>query len=158
MIHLLVGIPGSGKTTFSQALAKTLDCPIVSSDEVRNLHPDWSEELIWPEIYRLISESLKAGQDLIFDATNITPKVRQRFKDNVEKYGVHLEAGAYFFETPLDECIRRVTIRNTLPNERFLPLEIISSYYSSQVKPQLSEGFAFVKTIRNNEIVETIEK
>ena len=157
MVHLLVGIQGSGKTTFSKILQKDLGCDIVSSDAIRNLHPAWSEDLIWPELYRLISQAIVDGHDVIFDATNITPKVRKRFKDNVEALGVKMQSIAYFFDTPLDVCIQRVEERNKMPNERYLPIEVISSYHQALVKPSISEGYSLIKIIKDGKIVEIIE-
>ena len=157
MLHLLVGIQGSGKTTFSKELSQKLNCPLVSSDGVRNIHPTWSEDLIWPEIYRLIAESLKKNEDVVYDATNITPKVRKRVKDNIEQLGATFKAIAYFLDTPIDECIKRVEKRNEMVGERFLPLEVIESYQKSLVIPTLDEGFDAIKIIKNGEIVKIIE-
>ena len=157
MLHLLVGIQGSGKTTFSKELSQKLNCPLVSSDGVRNIHPTWSEDLIWPEIYRLIAESLKKNEDVVYDATNITPKVRKRVKDNIEQLGATFKAIAYFLDTPIDECIKRVEKRNEMVGERFLPLEVIESYHKSLVSPTLDEGFDAIKIIKNGEIVKIIE-
>lgn len=77
---MLVGIPGSGKSTYAKnVLAKEHHYPIISSDKVRQMHPDWDESLVWPEVYRLLAEAIKNGQDAIYDATSVTPKVRARF-------------------------------------------------------------------------------
>ena len=80
-VYMLVGIPGSGKTSYAQKLAKEKVCPIISTDAIRNLHPDWDETLIWKLI--VSAEILSRGEDLIFDATNTTPNVRKRFKKNL---------------------------------------------------------------------------
>ena len=158
MIHLLIGIQGSGKTTFSKVLSKKLNCQIVSSDGTRNLHPTWTEDLIWPEIYRLIAEEVRNGKDVIFDATNITQKVRKRFIDNMKEHLDEFHLAAYFIDTPLDECIKRVEIRNTLPNERILPIEVISSYHNSLIMPTFDEGFEEINIVQNEQIVKTIKK
>lgn len=151
-VHMMIGIPGSGKSTFSNILNRKYNYIIVSTDVVRKLHPDWEENLIWPEVYRLIGDYLKNGQDVIFDATNITPKVRARFIEEVNKYCLNYEIIAYYFDTPLDVCIKRVSKRNENPNELFLPLEVISSYHEKIVFPLKEEGF--VKIINALEMME----
>ena len=52
---MLIGIPGSGKSTYSKkVLSSKLDNAIlVSSDQTRNDNPELTEDEIWPEIYRL---------------------------------------------------------------------------------------------------------
>ena len=73
VLHLMVGIQGSGKSTFSKSLSKKLNCKIISSDEVRKMNPNLDEKKVFPEVYRLCAGELKNGNDVIFDATNITP-------------------------------------------------------------------------------------
>lgn len=156
MIHLLVGIPGSGKSTYAKELKIELNCDIISTDTVRNEHPEWIEPMIWVEVYKRSAEALKNNVDVIFDATNATEKVRKRFVDEVSKYDVEVKMGAYFFDTPWEECTNRVIKRNTMPNERYLPPEVVESYGKSITKPKISEGFSFVKVIRNGIIEEEI--
>ena len=38
---LVMGLPGSGKTTFARKLADVLDCPRLNNDEVRKAADDW---------------------------------------------------------------------------------------------------------------------
>ena len=154
MIHLLVGIPGSGKSTYSKELKQILSCEIISTDEVRNQHPDWQEPKVWEEVYLLAANALKNGIDVIFDATNPTVKVRKRFIDEVAKHDVEVIMGAYFFDTPWEECTKRVILRNEIPGERYLPPEVVESYGKSVTKPTFAEGFKFIKTIRNGLVVE----
>lgn len=156
MVHFLIGIQGSGKTTFSKELAKKLNCKIISTDGLRNAHPDWAESMIWPEVYRLIAEALKQDIDIIYDATNITPKVRNRFKEELLKHNVEIKMGAYYFNTPWEICQKRVIRRNSEPNERFLPPEVVKSYADNIIIPTLDEGFSFIKIIENGEVVKEI--
>ena len=154
-IHVLVGIPGSGKSTYAKSLEKQKGYIIVSSDTVRNLHPDWEESLIFPEVYRLCSEYLKNGQDIIYDATNITPNVRARFVNKLKDLGVeNYDKIAYFFTTDPKLCEERVAIRNTMPNERFLPVDVIAGYGEKIIKPTLEEGFKEIVVVDNDEHVE----
>lgn len=141
IVHMMVGIPGSGKSTYSKVLNEKFGYPVVSTDVVRTLHPDWEESLIWPEVYRLCAEYLSNGQDIIYDATNITPKVRNRFCDEVNKIFKDYERIAYFFDVPVEVCIKRVDERNKIPGNLFLPTEVIASYGERIVKPKYEEGF-----------------
>lgn len=149
-VHMMVGIPGSGKSTYSKnVLSKEIGCRIVTSDGVRMEHPDWDETLVWPEVYRRVAEELSAGRDVIYDATSPTPKVRARFFTRLNELipDVSFEVGVYYFPTPAEICYKRIEKRNQVPGEHFFPLDQVESYASTIVVPTLEEGFTFVKKI-----------
>lgn len=151
IVYMLVGIPGSGKSTFSKTFKEQENIKVISSDQVRNDHPDWEESKTFPEVYRLISEELKNGHNCIYDATNTTPNVRKRLFDNLKPYNVEFDVGVYFFNTPWQVCAKRIEIRNTLPNERYFPLDKIQGYGESIIPPTVEEGFIFVKEFKYEE-------
>jgi len=143
-IHMMIGIQGSGKTTYAKVLSKGLDIPIISSDGVRNERPDLLEKDIFPEVYRRCAEILTNGGDFIYDATNITPKVRKRLLDNLKELGIDIEnlnLYAYYFEPDLKLSLERIERRNKDPKERFLPLGVVSDYAKNIIEPTDEEGF-----------------
>lgn len=147
LIHLMVGIQGSGKSTFSNKLSKEQNIKIVSTDVVRQTVIDIKEEDVWPTVYKMCADELKKGKDVIFDATSITPKVRLRLIDNVKSYYDNFDVGCYYFDVDPTICKNRVEIRNKQENELYLPVEVIDSYFERMIKPTLEEGFIFIKTI-----------
>ena len=149
-IHMLVGIPASGKTTYAKKLAQELSIPIVSTDEVRNQNPNTKEDKIWPLVYEECGNLLKSGQDFIFDATNITPHVRDRFKQKMNEYSTDYQIGTYYFDTDPKTCYNRAIKRNQMPTERYIPPEVILSYGEKIIEPQEDEGFIFRKVIKND--------
>ena len=155
-IHLMVGIQGSGKSTFSKKLSKELNIIIASTDEVRKQNKGIEEQLVWPLAYKMCADELKNGKDVIFDATSITPKVRARLIDNIKELYDSFEVGCYFFDVNPEICKKRVSIRNNIEGELYLPIEVIDSYHERLIKPTLDEGFKFVKII--NEFGEIIDE
>ena len=150
ILHLMVGIQGSGKSTYSKKLRDEFGYKIISSDEVRIMHPDWEEVKIFPEVYRLCAMELKEGNDVIFDATNITPKVRARNINLIREIYSDFEVYAYFINTNKELCKERVLKRNNMEGELFLPIEVIDSYYNNLVPPSLEEGINKVIVINND--------
>ena len=94
-------------------------------------------------------EELKEKRNVILDATHITPKVRKRSFDALDAYDVYYEKIAVFLDTPVEECVRRVEIRNQNPNELFLPLDVITSYGKNIIIPSKEEGFNEIIIIKN---------
>ena len=157
MIHMMIGIQGSGKTTFSNQLANDINAEIVSTDLVRTTNPGISEDLVWPYVYKQVAECVKNNIEVIFDATSITPKVRKRFIDNVESHGVKCEIVAYFFDVDKNVCAKRVEKRNKDNTQINIPIEVIYSYSERLVPPTLDEGFKCIKIVRDGKIAEVIE-
>ena len=62
MVHMMVGIQGSGKSTFSSILANEINAKIVSTDSVRMANPGIKEDLVWPYVYKLVAECIKIGR------------------------------------------------------------------------------------------------
>lgn len=147
-VHMMIGIQGSGKTTYAKKLSQENNYEIVSTDLIRKNNPAIDEKDVWPLAYQTIGKILEAKDDVIFDATNITTKVRDRFKENVKKYFKEdFEIIGYYFPTSFEECIKRVDKRNKQEGELNIPLDIIESYDKNIFPPTYEEKFFKSKLI-----------
>lgn len=145
-VHMMIGIPGSGKSTYALELSKKLNYKIISTDVVRMENPGIKEEDVWPRVYWMIAEELKTNDNVIYDATNVTKKVRDRFKENLNKYITNYQIKGYFLPTYHTICSERVDKRNKV-SEIKIPLEVIASYGESVYPPTYEEEFIESKVI-----------
>ena len=83
-IILIMGLPGAGKTTLANELAKLVECKRLNADEVRKAADDWdfSEEGRKRQAQRMSDAALKIkkeGNNVIADFICPTPEARELF-------------------------------------------------------------------------------
>ena len=83
-IILIMGLPGAGKTTLANELAKLIDCKRLNADEIRKAANDWdfSEEGRKRQAKRMCDEAIKIkkeGNNVIADFICPTPEARKLF-------------------------------------------------------------------------------
>ena len=106
---MMVGLPGSGKSTVATELAEIGNAKIFSSDEYRakllgDENDQSNNQLVFDKLYEeMLDCILKSGHNVIFDATNITIKDRKRCLEKLSRYAVNKIA--YFVNTPYQICI-----------------------------------------------------
>ncbi len=162
--HFLIGIPGSGKSTFAHALAKLGNYVIVSTDDIRialygdaKIQGNWSE--VENQVIVLIGNAIASGKGVIYDATNCKRSFRLDFLMKLEPR--NLIWIAWYLKTPIEICLKWNQQR-----DRQVPPEIIASMYKSLLNfpPLAAEGFAAVEEIDmtalqpGTEVVEQIER
>lgn len=132
---MLVGLPGSGKSTFAETLGYT----IFSSDKLRK--ELWGDESIqgdktelFTELHRRIKEALKNGEDCVYDATNINAKRRTAFLNEIKN--IKCEKICATIITDFDLCVQRNEHR-----DRKVPYEVIRRMYLTFDIPQFREGW-----------------
>ena len=141
-IVLLVGLPGSGKSTWAK------DKPgVLSSDALRELlSDDPDNQTIHTLVFRVLRGLLKHRLELkrpvtYIDATNLTPYERRPYFLLAKKFDCAMEA--VFFDVPAGECIRR---NHTRP--RIVPAEVILKMAERLEPPTRDEGFSRVDVVR----------
>ena len=83
-IILIMGLPGSGKTTLASELAPLINAKRINADEVRRAHNDWdfSEEARKRQAKRMAELAIKQKQEghyVIADFICPTPEARSLF-------------------------------------------------------------------------------
>ena len=83
-IILIMGLPGSGKTTLGSELAPLINAKRINADEVRKVHNDWdfSEEARKRQAKRMAELAIKQKQEghyVIADFICPTPEARSLF-------------------------------------------------------------------------------
>lgn len=151
VLHMMIGIQGSGKSTYSRILSKELNCRIASTDEIRKSNPNINEKNVFPEVFKLCAHELKNGNDVIFDATNITPNVRNRNLTAIKQIFSNFKIFVYFINTNVEICKERVEKRNKLNGEIFIPLEVVESYSKNIIPPSEEENFDKIIILNNYE-------
>jgi predicted kinase len=113
-LFVLIGLPGSGKSTWARMNAARLKAVVVSSDELRAEFANRGRnplqgDAIFAEVERRARAELQSNHTVILDATHFLRKYRA--------YAIRLarEVGAYriavWFDVPLDVCLQRNTQR-----------------------------------------------
>lgn len=138
-----VGIPGSGKST---AVAK-LGCAVVCPDTLRVQMPTATDAQVFARARELVANHLRAGEDVVFDATNTIRRWRQ---ENIAA-GKTLASRTVclWFTTSVDECLRRHDLRRRQGSHITLGPEVIVRMERQLLKdpPRVDEGFDLILTV-----------
>lgn len=137
-LTLMVGIPGSGKSTYTKTKMDRKS-KILSSDAIRKeLFGSESDQdhndVVFSTLHERARQLLIDGKDVVIDATNNNKANRQRtlshFKD------LNIKRRAIVIETPVDVCIKRDSSRFRTVGET-----VIQEFAESFEYPTKAEGF-----------------
>lgn len=147
--YILVGVPGSGKSTYLKANIIDVETVASSDNTIETIAEEYG--FTYSEAFKdLIGFATKVFEDdlglaidndddIAIDRTNLTPKVRKRFIDMFKKAGYTVTA--VVFETP-DEEEWKLRL-NSRPGKH-IPQDVLNSMVKNFVYPTLDEGFDFI--------------
>ena len=128
----LRGLPASGKTTYAKKLVDK-GWVRVNKDDLRamlyNSHFSKNNEAFILSLRdEIIIRGLVNGKNVVVDDTNLDPKHADQFKSIASEFLADYEEK--FFDTPVEECIRRNSLR-----EKPVPEKVIYTMYERYIKP-----------------------
>jgi predicted kinase len=148
--HVLVGLPGSGKSTFAKALNAHGDYTIISRDDIVEEYAE-AHGLTYDQAWSLtlqtadsdmearLEMALERGDMIIWDQTNLTVKSRRRVLNRLK--GWHNTIYATYFE--VDEAVRQARLAQR--HGKTIPPHIEEQMRRSYVRPSVEEGFHGVR-------------
>ena len=123
-LHLMVGLPFSGKTTLARKLEVECSALRLTPDEwqVRLFGQDASDpehdarhSLIEAMLWNIASRALELGANVILDFGFWAREEREDFRSRAKKLGASSEV--HFLDVPEDELMRRLAVRNSQPSQ-----------------------------------------
>ena len=110
---MLVGLPGSGKSTIAPLVAVKEKAVVYSSDKLRQeLFGDENHQddngILFDELYKRARQTLKEGRSVVIDSTNISSKRRMGV---MKQFGRYVR-DVYYFATPYEVCLKHNQARD----------------------------------------------
>lgn len=149
-LTILIGIPGAGKSTIAKDYLKdhindTIWC---SSDQIRKeLYGDeniqGNADTVFKTLHNAVAKYLRAGYNVIYDATNVTRKNRKSIISLGRSIPNTIIKG-WVIWAPIETCIRRDKER-----ERTVGFDVIKKFLYRWESPYFDEGFDFIDVLHN---------
>ena len=147
-LHLMVGLPCSGKTTLAKQLENEYSALRLTTDEwhvslfgqdaedpMHDARHNQIESLLWI----IASRALELGTNVILDFGFWAREEREDFRLRARKLGASSEV--HFLDVPEDELMRRLTIRNSQGSQESfrIPEEAMKSWIEFFHRPTPDE-------------------
>lgn len=137
-LYVMVGAPGSGKTTFAKKYLP--DAKYISRDEIRfsliNKDEDYfsREDEVYREfIWKIYNELQNNHNDVIADATHLNEKSRAKLFKSLPLNFSKIEVIGIYLHTPLKTCLARNAQRSK-DNRTYVPESALSKMFY-RIKP-----------------------
>jgi predicted kinase len=145
ILAVMVGISGSGKSTYANGLKTALNAQLVETDAIREeLTGDATDQSQNYRVFQVakkrVSDLLAQGKNAIIDATSVSIRDRKDWIDIAKSNNA--EVRAYFVDTPVD-----VSKNQNRKRARKVPDEVIDRQASKLEAPTKAEGFDSVTTV-----------
>lgn len=139
IFYMLVGVPGSGKTTMAERFMESDPTVVhISSDIIRGKL--WGDETCQKnpdEVFRVMGEetlkTLNSGYSVIYDATNVTRKNRRNILEKLPSWVIK---ECLICWAPVEVCVERDRAR-----ERTVGPDVIDKMLRRFEAPYYDEGF-----------------
>ena len=123
-LHLMVGLPCSGKTMLAKKLEHELSAIRLTPDEWQiglfgqdakqpehNARHNFIEAMLW----NIASRALELGTNIILDFGFWAREEREDYRLRAKRLGASSEV--HFLDVPEDELMRRLAVRNSQPSQ-----------------------------------------
>ena len=147
-LYVMIGAPGSGKTTLAKANAEHTGAVHISRDEVRfSLITDKDnyfakENQVYKTFTKLISDNLAAGHTVIADATHLNKKSRYKLFHNIHYNPLETTVIGIYMDIPLETCLERNDTRKG--GRTFVPPHDLYNMYEHLQPPTYDEPFDYI--------------
>jgi predicted kinase len=146
-VIFLVGIPTSGKSTFSNQ-QKYKNYARVSSDDIlqeiakerqQSYNTIFKANIRFAQIamMKVLRKAVEENKSILWDQTNITKKQR---REKLKHIPSHYKKTAVYFVVPLETALKR----NTQRPGKVIPPEVLEKMIEDYELPTLEEGFDVV--------------
>ena len=147
-LHLMVGLPCSGKSTLAQTLEHELPALRLTVDEwhIRLFGQDAEEpehdarhSLIEALLWNIASSALELGMNVILDFGFWAREEREEYRLRAKQLGASSEV--HYLDVPEDELLRRLAVRNSQPSQEsfLISEEAMKPWIASFQKPTPDE-------------------
>jgi predicted kinase len=147
-LHLMVGLPCSGKTTLARKLADERSALRLTPDEwqlrlfgqdAEDPEHDRRHTLIEAMLWEVASQALVLGTNVILDYGFWAREEREDYRARAGQLGASSEI--HFLDVPADELLRRLARRNADPalTAFYIPEAMMQPWIAFFQKPTLDE-------------------
>ena len=150
-LYLMMGVPGSGKTTFLKNRVTKETSIIISRDTIRFSLLKEGEEYFSHEkevvkiFWEKINNALAEGKDVFVDQTSLTPRSRKYLLEHINGYTY---ANLIWINEPLTTCLERNELRRD--TKAYVPRDTIKRMFDQLIEPSLDEGFNKIYVYNSN--------
>jgi predicted kinase len=153
-LAIMIGLPGSGKTSFVRAHLTPSHLPVGGDMEdeggtgaavgtTMTRATGTLGRQPWAKQQQRIRDALRSGRSVVVDSTNVTPRERARIIAVARELGAHV--CGYYLDCAISDCLERHQGRRGSARKPKVGLFAIASRL---VEPELGEGFDRLYSVR----------